>query len=115
MYKQLSMKLYCKENIELEYELVKELMYDYDKAKIAFNNALQKTKKASSFVENLNGRIKKYINIKHLVPTKFFVLIKVYLNTKRYSRSRVEERTNKSPLELLTNTKQPSFFELLGY
>ena len=84
-------------------------------AKDVFEQLLNKTKKASSLVENLNGRIRVFIETKRVIPTRFFVLLKVYLNTRRYHRSRYRERIGKSPLELMTNCSLPDFYEALGY
>lgn len=100
---------------DMEYQLVTMLMKKYDGVRCEFQKLLKKTKKASSLVENLNGRIRDYMNIKRIVPTRFFVLLKVYFNTKRYKRSRCVERIGKSPLELLTGKPQPEFLEALGY
>lgn len=115
MYKQLAYDWKSEEYQEIEYKLVKLLMEEYDRARASFNELLNGTKKASSLVENLNSRIRTYMNIKRIVPTNFFVLMKVYFNTKRFRRSRIEERVGKSPLELLTGEKQPNFLEAIGF
>ena len=83
-------------------------------AENALNEAIHDTKRASSIVENLNSRIRVYMNIKKVVPKKFFVLLKVYLNTRKYRRSRVNERKRKSPLELMTGQEHPDFYEIIG-
>lgn len=84
-------------------------------ARREFNLILGRTKRASSLVENLNSRIRVYMNLKRIVPEKYFTLLKVYLNTRKYHRSRIPERVGKSPLELLTGKKYPEFLEVLGY
>lgn len=39
----------------------------------------------------------------------------VYFNTRKYHRSRVTERKEKSPLKLMARKKYPEFLEILGY
>ena len=56
-----------------------------------------------------------YINLKRVVPKKFFALMKVYFNTRKYRRSEVDSRVGKSPVELMTGKEYPDFFELLGF
>ena len=115
MYRQLRFGITTQEYQDIEYQLVRMLMEKYNVARMEFQKLLRKIKKASSLVENLNGRIRDYIDIKRIIPTRFFVLLKVYFNTKRYKRSRCPERVGKSPLELLTGKPQPEFLEALGY
>lgn len=74
---------------------------------------LDGVKRASSLVENLNGRLRPYMNLKRMVPEKFLTLLKVYFNTKRYRRSRKAERVGKSPLELLTGQKHEDFYDIV--
>ena len=75
---------------------------------------LEGVKRASSLVENLNGRLRPYMNLKRMVPEKFLTLLKVYFNTKRYRRSRKAERVGKSPLELLTGQKHEDFYDIVS-
>lgn len=74
---------------------------------------LDGVKRASSLVENLNGRLRPYMNLKRMVPEKFLTLLKVYFNTKRYRRSRKADRVGKSPLELLTGQKHEDFYDIV--
>jgi len=115
MYRQLSCNLESKENSEMQYKLVCMLGEKYTQAQDRLEILLNNTKKASSLVENLNGRIRAFIEVKRVIPTRFFVLLKVYFNTRRYKRSRCKDRVGKSPLELLTGKVQPEFLEALGY
>lgn len=115
MYHQLRYSKKSRQYNELEYQIVMMLMNNYDNARLEFERLLVETKKASSLVENLNGRIRVYINIKRVIPTRFFVLLKVYFNTRCYRRSRLEERVGKSPLELLTGKPGITLFEALGF
>lgn len=57
---------------------------------------LNGVRRASSLVENLNGRLRPYMNLKRMVPGKFLTLLKVYFNTKKYQRSGKAERAGKA-------------------
>jgi len=115
MYRQMSHSHDNSVSIEARCKLAVELKGKYLEAQNELQKLLDYTKKASSLVENLNGRIRVYIEVKRIIPTDFFVLLKVYFNTRRYRRSRCEARIRKSPLELLTNRTQPDFLEALGF
>lgn len=115
MYRQMSCHPRSLESNDLLYKQVLLLGARYDEARTEFERLLSSTKKASSLVENLNGRIRVFIEVKRIIPTDFFILLKVYFNMRRYKRSRCKERIGKSPLEVLTGITQPSFFEALGY
>ena len=115
MYRQRSLPITGDAYNQIEYQLVMQLMNEYDRARHEFNMVLERTKKASSLVENLNGRIRVYMDLKRVVPTGYFVLLKVYFNTKKYRRSRIADRVGKSPIELMTGKEYPEFLEALGY
>ena len=115
MYCQMSYKSGSLPDIEIQCKLALMLKERYIEATDAFEKLLNRTKKASSLVENLNGRIRVFVEVKRVIPTRFFILLKVYFNTRRYKRSRCKERIGKSPLELLTGSPQPEFLEALGY
>ena len=115
MYEQLIYDEKSEEYQEIECKLVMMLKEDYERGREDFKKLLNSIKKASSIVENLNSRIRTYMNVKRMVPENFFTLMKVYFNTMRYRRSRIKERVGKSPLEILTGRKQPSFMEAIGF
>lgn len=85
----------------------------YGACYLEIQGILDGVKRASSLVENLNGRLRRYMNLKRMVPSKFLTLLKVYFNTKRYRRSRKAERVGKSPFELLTGKKQKDFYDIV--
>jgi len=89
------------------------LKVDYDKAMNLIKELVQSTNRASSIVENLNSRIRTYMNAKRFITESFLPLLQLYFNTKKYRRSEVAERVGKSPLELLTGEHR-DFYELLG-
>ena len=70
-------------------------------------------KMASSMVENVNGRLRAYMNIKRHVSSNFYSLVQLHMNAKKYRRSRVASRKGHSPLELLTGKPWPEFIDLL--
>ena len=117
LYQQMSFCSGSRQSREIDCQLTDMLSEQYSLLHIRaeFQKIINGIKKASSLVENLNGRIRRYIDMKRVVPTRFFVLMKVYFNTRRYKRSRCKERIGKSPLELLTGKHQPEFFEALGF
>lgn len=84
----------------------------YGNCYLKVQEILNGVKRASSLVENLNGRLRPYMNLKRMVPKKFLTLLKVYFNTKKYRRSRKAERVGKSPLELLTGKNQ-DFYDIV--
>ena len=115
MYHQLSYLRNNHQSIKEQCHIVNQLQDKYQEVQNEIHQALSSIKKASSIVENLNGRIRTYVEVKRIIPDSFFILLKVYLNTRRYTRSRCKERVGKSPLELLTQTQQPEFFEIIGF
>lgn len=115
MYRQKAFHTSSCECSQMEYRLGELLGDSYASTKEEFCRILEHTKRASSLVENLNGRIRVYMNLKRMVPEKYFILLKVYFNTRKYHRSRIPERTGKSPLELMTGNEYPEFLEALGY
>ena len=89
-----------------------KMMYDVI---ACVQHLIDHTVRASSLVENLNGRIRPFMNAKRRIHRSFFPLLQLYLNTKKYRRSRKDERSSKSPLELLSGQPHPPFLVMLGY
>ena len=85
----------------------------YADAYLEIESILKGVKRASSLVENLNGRLRRYMNLKRMIPEKFLALLKVYFNTRKYRRSRKAEHVGKSPLELLTGQEHPDFYDIV--
>ena len=85
----------------------------YADAYLEIEGILKGVKRASSLVENVNGRLRRYMNLKRMIPEKFLTLLKVYFNTKKYRRSRKAEHVGKSPLELLTVQEHPDFYDIV--
>lgn len=115
IYAQKAFHPFSREYISTEYSLGMLPGNNYMAAREEFSRILDSTKRASSLVENLNGRIRMYMDLKRTVPEKYFTLLKVYFNTRKYHRSWIPGRVGKSPLELLTGRNCPEFLEVLGY
>lgn len=81
----------------------------------AVGQALQKTPRASSLVENLNSRLRNYFFLRRSLGDSYLSTLKLFLNHRCFLRSRVSERVGKSPTELLTGQPHPHWLELLGF
>ena len=102
-----------------EYEAIEKRLYQIFKerlpeARIVLNEILQKTYRASSLIENVNGRLRAFINLKREIPEYCFVLLKVFFNTKKAKRSRKIEWINTSPIDRLTGSLNPEFLDIVS-
>lgn len=113
LYKMLGYQPDSLEYRAAERRVRRKLKGAYGSCYLKVQEILDGVKRASSLVENLNGRLRPYMNLKRMVPKKFLTLLKVYFNTKKYRRSRKAERVGKSPLELLTGQKQKDFYDIV--
>ena len=82
-------------------------------AREVLEKMLRSTHRASSMIENLNGRLRCFMNLKREIPEQFLILIKVYFNTKKQMRSRHEEWKGTSALERLTGKRTPEFLDIV--
>lgn len=114
MYQQKAFHSSSPECSQMEYRLGELPGNSCASTRQEFQRILDHTKRAGSLAENLNSRIRVYMNLKRMVPEKYFILLKVYFNTRKYHRSRVPERIGKSPLELMTGKEYPEFLEALA-
>ena len=74
-----------------------------------------RTVRASSLIENLNGRLRNYFLLRRHLGPDYLALLQFFLNHRRFLRSERPEREGKSPAELLTGQEHPHWLELLGY
>lgn len=74
-----------------------------------------RTVRASSVVENLNGRLRNYFYLRRHLGPSYLHLLQFFLNHRRFLRSEHAERAGKSPAELLTGKAHPHWLEMLGY
>jgi hypothetical protein len=73
------------------------------------------TVRASSMVENLNGRLRCYFFLRRHLGAKYLSLLQFFLNHRRFQRSERAERVGKTPAELLTGCSHSHWLEMLGY
>jgi hypothetical protein len=71
--------------------------------------------RASSVVENLNSRLRCYFFLRRSVGADYLILLRFFLNHRRYMRSERPEREEKSPAEILTGRSHPHWLEMLGF
>src|SRR3954453_1787832 len=80
----------------------------------AVSQAMARTPRSSSLVENLNARLRTYFTLRRHLGGSYLDLLQFFLNHRRFMRSRCAERTGKSPRELMTGQGHPHWLTLLG-
>ena len=76
--------------------------------------AMDDTPRASSLVENLNSRLRKYFFLRRHLSERYLSLLQFCLNHRTFLRSRRAHRVGKSPSELLIGRPHAHWLELLG-
>ena len=71
--------------------------------------------RASSIIENINGRLRNYFFLRRQIGPEYLDLLRFFLNHRRFMRSEHPGRVGKSPAELLFGTSHPHWIEMLGY
>jgi hypothetical protein len=71
--------------------------------------------RASSMVENLNGRLRNYFFLRRQIGSSYLDLLRFFLNHHSFMRSKHPERVGKTPTQLLTGQPHPHWLELLGF
>jgi hypothetical protein len=79
----------------------------------AVQETLAATPRASSLVENLNGRLRTYFFLWRRTRRPYLELLRFYLNHRPYRRSAHGERVAKSPYELLSGRAHPFWLDRL--
>jgi len=77
--------------------------------------ALTDTPRCSSMVENLNSRLRNYFTLRRQLGGEYLGLLQFFLNHRTFLRSRVPERVDKSPKQLMTGQAHPHWLTLLGF
>jgi hypothetical protein len=80
----------------------------------AVSQAMARTPRSSSLVENLNSRLRTYFTLCRHLGNAYLDLLQFFLNHRRFMRSRLAERIGKSPRELMTGESHPHWLTLLG-
>lgn len=81
----------------------------------AVEEAMKRTPRASSLVENLNSRLRNYFFLRKQLGPSYLNLLQFFLNHRQFMRSECEKRVGKSPKELMTGESHPHWLELLGF
>ena len=100
---------------KLESKLRNILKLQFSDIQEEIAKALSKIYRASSPIENLNGRLRNYFNLRHQIGAPYLDLLRFFLNHHKFLRSRHPERVGKSPAELMTGKKHPHWIEMLGF
>jgi hypothetical protein len=80
----------------------------------AVSQAMARTPRSSSLVENLNARLRNYFTLRRHLGSAYLDLLRFFLNHRRFMRSRLAERIGKSPRELMSGESHPHWLTLLG-
>jgi len=100
---------------EREAELRGKLRGTFHDVEAAVLDAMADTPRASSIIENLNGRLRSYFFLRRHLGDEYLDLLRFFLNHHRFMRSDRPERVGKSPAELLSGEAQSHWLELLGF
>ena len=73
----------------------------------------ERTVRASSVVENINSRLRKYFFLRRNLGPEYLDLLRFFLNHHRFPRSERPERVGRSPHELLSGEPQPHWLDQL--
>lgn len=113
MYSQLALDVKSEQYQIIETKLYRLFRDRFLEAKEALREKICCTYRASSPIENVNGRIRVFMNVKREIPDAQFSLLKMLLNTKKCRRSRIPERIGTSALDRLTGQETPDFLDAL--
>lgn len=96
--------------------LIRNRMADsFPSAETAVRSILDEVVRASSLVENFNSRLRNYFFLRKSIGPDYLILLRFFLNHRRFLRSECPQRVGKSPAELLTGNPHPHWLEMLGY
>ena len=98
-----------------EASLRKQLGCRFQPIHVAVAVLAQQAVRASSIIENLNSRLRRYFFLRRHLGPDYLALLQFFLNHRRFPRSKRPERVGKSPAELLTDQTHPHWLEMLGY
>ncbi len=73
------------------------------------------TFRSSSWVENINSRLRDYFFLRRQIGPDYLELLQFYFNHHRYQRSAVAARVGNSPAEISTGEPHQHWLSLLGY
>ena len=101
-----------------KYEILEKKLFhlfreQLPEARESLRRIIKQTYRASSMIENVNECIRDFIDLKREIPDKFFVLLKVFFNTKKSIRSRHNSWIGRSALDRLTGKTNPDFLDIV--
>ena len=101
-----------------EYRFMEKKLYHIfgerlPEARETLTDMIRHTYRASSPDENVNGRLRVFMNARRGVPSWQLPLYQMFLNMKKAKRSRRPERIGTSALERLTGRSHPNFLDAL--
>ena len=88
---------------------------DYDQIEDQVIEAMAKTPRCSSMVENFNSRIRLFLDPRKQITPKRLALCQFILNHRPFQRSANDDLVGKTPAEALTQRSHPHWLEMLGY
>lgn len=91
---------------------LRERFFEIDEA---VREVADRTVRASSLVENLNGRLRNYFTLRRHLGADYLALLQFFFNHRRFDRSECPHRAGKSPAEVLTGQTHPHWLQMLGY
>jgi hypothetical protein len=102
---------YHEQSSELEIVIGKQ----YEEIEDAVLSILEKTHRCSSMVENLNSRVRPYLEERKFISQKMLNLVQFYLNHKPFMRSTHKRLVNKTSAEAMTGKSHRPWLEMLGF
>lgn len=101
-----------------EYRFIEKKLYHIfgerlPEARDTLDQMIRLTYRASSADENVNGRLRVFMNATRGISKEMFPLYRMFLNTTKQVRSRRPERIGNSALERLTGQSHPEFLDML--
>ena len=113
LYHQRMYSVHSTEYAAIEKRLLHKMGKRIPEARELLPRIIHMTYRASSIVENVNGRIRCYMNMKREIPEDFLILLKLYFNTRKAVRPTNKHWTHTSALDRLTGCNNPSFLDML--
>ena len=96
-------------------QLQRQLKGQFDAAQSAVREFATHLHRASSLVENFNGRRRSYFFLRRQLGPPYLDLLRFFFNHHPFQRSQHSNRVGKTPAELLTGQRHPHWLELLGF
>ena len=113
LYHQRTYSAYSAEYAAIEKRLFQKMGNRILDARELLSDIIHMTYRASSMIENVNGRVRCYMNMKREIPEDFLILLKLYFNTRKAVRPANRHWVHTSALDRLTGCDNPSFLDML--